>query len=175
MVPIYVRITIDGRISEISTKRTVQPLKWNSKAQSVKGSSEESKSLNFYLKIFEQKVYDTYYELIREKEIISCEVLKNKLLGRDQNNRMLIPIFQDHNDRIEKLVGKEFTKGTLARYKTCLSHTKEFIQWKYKISDIDIQKIDYAFLNDFELFLRTERILQRLITTLHQSSHSKKK
>ncbi|GEN73927.1 site-specific integrase [Chryseobacterium lathyri] len=156
--PIYMRITIDGKISEISTKRTVQPSKWNSQAQSVKGSSEESKSLNFYLKTFEQKVYDTYYELIREKEIISCDVLKNKLLGRDQKNRMLIPIFQDHNDRIEKLVGKEFAKGTLTRYKTCLSHTKEFIRWKYKISDIDIQKIDYAFLNDFELFLRTERL-----------------
>ncbi|CAI8876357.1 site-specific integrase [Chryseobacterium sp. IT-36CA2] len=156
--PIYMRITIDGKISEISTKRIVQPLKWNSLAQSVKGSSEESKSLNFYLKTFEQKVYDTYYELIREKEIISCEILKNKLLGRDQKNRMLIPIFQDHNDRIEKLIGKEFAKGTLTRYKTCLSHTKEFIRWKYKISDIDIQKIDYAFLNDFELFLRTERL-----------------
>ncbi|CAA7197552.1 Arm DNA-binding domain-containing protein [Chryseobacterium potabilaquae] len=111
--PIYMRITIDGKISKISTKRTVQPSKWNSQAQSVKGSSEESKSLNFYLKTFEQKVYDTYYELIREKEIISCDVLKNKLLGRDQKNRMLIPIFQDHNDRIEKLVGKEFAKGTL--------------------------------------------------------------
>lgn len=156
--PIYMRITIDGKISEISTKRTVQPSKWNSQAQSVKGSSEESKSHNFYLKTFEQKVYDTYYELIREKEIISCDVLKNKLLGRDQKNRMLIPIFQDHNDRIEKLVGKEFAKGTLTRYKTCLRHTKEFIRWKYKIADIDIQKIDYAFLNDFELFLRTERL-----------------
>ncbi|WP_238476826.1 phage integrase SAM-like domain-containing protein [Chryseobacterium potabilaquae] len=32
------------------------------------------------------------------------------------------------------------------------------MRWKYKISDIDIQKIDYAFLNDFELFLRTERL-----------------
>ncbi|WP_292008630.1 site-specific integrase [Chryseobacterium sp.] len=156
--PIYMRITIDGKISEISTKRTILPSKWNSSAQSVKGSSEESKSLNFYLKTFEQKIYDTYHELIREKEMVTCEILKNKLLGKDYKNRMLIPIFQDHNDRIEKLVGKEFAKGTLTRYKTCLSHTKEFIRWKYKISDIDIQKIDYAFLNDFEFFLRTERL-----------------
>ena len=28
--PIYLRITIDGKISEISTKRTVKPSKWNS-------------------------------------------------------------------------------------------------------------------------------------------------
>ena len=48
--PIYMRVTIDGKISEISTKRTVLPSKWNCQAQSVKGSSEECKSLNFYLK-----------------------------------------------------------------------------------------------------------------------------
>ncbi|HFK5574005.1 recombinase [Elizabethkingia anophelis] len=156
-VPIYMRITIDGKISELSTKRTVLPSKWNSQAQSVKGSSEECKSLNFYLKTFEQKVYDTYHKLIRDGELVSSELLKNKLLGKDQKNRMLIPIFKDHNCRMEKLVGKEFAKGTLTRYKTCLSHTEEFLLWKYNISDIDIRKIDYSFLNDFEFFLRTEK------------------
>ncbi|KGO10468.1 site-specific integrase [Elizabethkingia bruuniana] len=156
-VPIYMRITIDGKISEVSTKRTVLPSKWNSQAQSVKGSSEACKSLNFYLKTFEQKVFDTYHKLVRENEIISSEILKNKLLGKDQKNRMLITIFQDHNDRMEKLVGKEYAKGTLTRYKTCLSHTKEFLEWKYNISDIDIRNVNYAFLNDFEFFLRTEK------------------
>lgn len=155
--PIYLRITIDGKISEISTKRTILPLRWNAKAQKVSGSSEESKSFNFYLKTFEQKVYDTYHELMRDKESVTCESLKNKLLGKGERTRMLIPIFEDHNNRMEKLIDKEFAQGTLTRYKTCLKHTKAFLKWKFNISDIDIQKIDYAFLNDFELFLRTER------------------
>ena len=155
--PIYLRITIDGKISEISTKRTILPLRWNAKAQKVSGSSEESKSFNFYLKTFEQKVYDTYHELMRDKESVTCESLKNKLLGKGERTRMLIPIFEDHNKRMEKLIDKEFAQGTLTRYKTCLKHTKAFLKWKFNISDIDILKIDYAFLNDFELFLRTER------------------
>ena len=75
-VPIYMRITIDGKISELSTKRTVLPSKWNSQAQSVKGFSEECKSLNFYLKTFEQKVYDTYHKLIRDGELVSSELLR---------------------------------------------------------------------------------------------------
>ena len=53
--PIYLRITIDGKISEISTKRTIKPSKWSSAMQKVSGSSEECKSLNFYLKTFEQR------------------------------------------------------------------------------------------------------------------------
>ncbi|WP_326982604.1 Arm DNA-binding domain-containing protein [Chryseobacterium sp. MYb264] len=89
--PIYMRITIDGKISEISTKRVIIPSKWNSKAQNVKGISEECRSINFYLKTFEQKVYDTYHLLIRENEKISCELLKNRLLGKDQNRRVIFP------------------------------------------------------------------------------------
>ena len=58
---------------------------------------------------------------------------------------------------MEKLVGKEFAQGTLVRYKTTIKHTKEFLKWRYNISDIEIKKIDYGFLNDFEFFLRTEK------------------
>lgn len=70
---------------------------------------------------------------------------------------MLVSIFLDHNDKMEKLVGKEFALGTLGRYRTCLSHIQEFLKWQYRVSDIDIKKIDFAFLNDFEFFLRTEK------------------
>ena len=155
--PIYLRMTIDGIVSEISTKRNINPSLWNSVGQKVNGNSEAVKSLNFYLKTFEQRIYDTYHELMKDKGHITCELLKNKLLGKEVRRRMLILIFQDHNDKMEKLVGKEYAKGTLGRYQTCISHAKEFLKWKFKISDIDIKKIDYAFLNDFEFYLRTEK------------------
>lgn len=70
---------------------------------------------------------------------------------------MLIPIFKDHNHRMKALVGKEYAKGTLTRYKTCLSHTEEFLKWKFNVSDIEITEIDHAFISDFEFFLRTEK------------------
>ncbi|PQA96978.1 recombinase [Chryseobacterium shigense] len=156
-VPIYLRITIDGKITEISTKRTIKISKWNSDSQKVSGTSEECKSLNSYLKTFEQKVYNTYHCLVKDNEQVTCETIKNRLLGKDEFNRTLIPIFNDHNERMEKLIGKEFAIGTLGRYRTCLSHIKEFLKWKFKVSDIDVKKINYTFLNDFEFFLRTEK------------------
>ena len=155
--PIYLRITIDGKVSEISTKRCVKPAQWNSKGQKVTGNTESVKSLNFYLKTFEQKVYDGYHLLMKENSFITTENLKNELLGTEVKKRMLIPIFEDHNNRMEKLVGKEFAKGTLGRYQTCISHTKEFLNWKFNISDIEITEIDHAFIYDFEFFLRTEK------------------
>jgi integrase len=38
-----------------------------------------------------------------------------------------------------------------------LSHTIEFLQWKYKVSDIEITKIDHAFVTDYEFWLRSVR------------------
>ncbi|HCN12190.1 MAG TPA: recombinase [Chryseobacterium sp.] len=157
LVPIYLRITVDGTRIEISSKRFIMPEKWSQKQCRMKGNSEEARALNAYLDILKGKVYDAQREIVQGGNLVSAETLKSKLLGTEIKKRMLIPIFQDHNNRMEKLVGKEFAKGTLGRYQTCISHTKEFLKWKFNISDIDIKKIDYAFLNDFEFYLRTEK------------------
>ncbi|WPO83728.1 Arm DNA-binding domain-containing protein [Chryseobacterium sp. JJR-5R] len=109
--PVYLRITIDGKVCEISTKLSIQISKWISKAQKVSGSTEAAKPFNFYLKTFEQKVYDTYNVLLRNEGVVTSQILKNKILGTVERARTLIHIFRDHNDRMEKLVGFEFAKG----------------------------------------------------------------
>ncbi len=43
--PIYLRITIDGKRKEITTKRHIEPEKWNPITQKVNGNSEEVKVL----------------------------------------------------------------------------------------------------------------------------------
>jgi site-specific recombinase XerD len=59
--------------------------------------------------------------------------------------------------KIKELVGKEYAPGTLERYTTSLKHTLEFLKWKYNISDIEITKIDHAFITDYEFYLRSVR------------------
>lgn len=155
--PIYLRITIDGKAREMTTKRHIEPERWNSEAQKVNGSSEEVKALNAYLKTLEQDVYETQHQLLKDKTIVTTEGLKNKLLGIDERIKYLLPIFQDHNNKIEALLGQGFASGTLERYKTSLRHTKEFIEWKYKVGDIDIKVIDHSFITEYEFYLRSER------------------
>ena len=96
-------------------------------------------------------------ELLHRNEALTIENFKSKILGTEERQRMLVPIFQDHNNKIKELVGKEYALGTLERYTTSLKHTIEFMQWKYNISDIDITKIDHAFITDYEFWLRSVR------------------
>ncbi|MFC3336158.1 site-specific integrase [Flavobacterium palustre] len=51
----------------------------------------------------------------------------------------------------------EYAPGTLERYETSLKHTQNFLKWKYSISDISIEKIDHAFITEYEFYLRSER------------------
>ncbi len=155
--PIYLRITIDGKAAEIAAKRYIDPKKWDNKSQKAVGNSQEAKTLNSYLKTLEQQVYDFHYLMLKEEDFITAESLKSKLLGSDVTTRMLISIFQDHNDKVEALIGQDFAPGTFERYKTSLKHTQEFLNWKYKISDIDITKIDHAFIMDYDFWLRSVR------------------
>ena len=155
-VPIYIRITVNGHRAELSTGREISIEKWNSSAGRAKGTKDESKVLNVFLDTLQTKLYDIQRKLIDANEIISAEIIKNKYTGKGENPTMLIPIFQIHNDQITALLGSEYSKGTLTRYNTALKHTKDFLKWKYNISDIDIRKVDHAFINDFEFYLRSE-------------------
>jgi len=157
LLPIYVRLTVDGKRLEFSTKKFVETSKWSSELSKMKGTTEEARSINSYLDLMKTKVFNAQMELMHRNENLTIENFKEKLLGTEQRQRMLIPIFQDHNNKIKELVGKEYAPGTLERYKTSLSHTIEFLQWKYKVSDIEINKIDHAFVTDYEFWLRSVR------------------
>jgi site-specific recombinase XerD len=68
---------------------------------------------------------------------------------------MLVAIFKQHNDEIKALIGKDYAPATHIRYETSLKHTVHYLQWKYKISDIDIRKIDHEFITGYEFYLKS--------------------
>ncbi|RKS02968.1 site-specific integrase [Flavobacterium sp. 102] len=155
--PIYVRVTIDAKRFEFSANKSVSPDNWSSEGSKVKGGTKEARTINEYLDYLKTKVLDAEKRLFKKDMEVTSENLKNEIFGANDRKRMLIPIFQDHNNKIKELVGKEYAPGTLERYKTSLKHTEEFLQWKYQISDIDITKIDNAFVCDYEFYLRSVR------------------
>jgi site-specific recombinase XerD len=155
--PIYLRVTIQSKRFEFSANKYVNPERWSPEGTKVKGGNEEARTINSHLDYLKNQVLEAEKRLFKKDIKVTSENLKKELFGIAETKRMLIPIFKDHNDRIKELVGKEYAPGTLERYKTSLSHTIEFLEWKYKISDIEINKIDYAFVTDYEFFLRSVR------------------
>ena len=154
-LPIYIRLTVDGQRFEFSSKRFIEKSKWSPELSKMKGSSEEARTINNYLDLMKSKVFDIQMKLIHKNEELSLENFKSRILGTHQRERMIIPIYQNHNDKIEDLIGNGYAYGTLERFKISLKHLQKFIQWKYNVSDISITKIDYAFVTEFEFYLRS--------------------
>lgn len=157
LIPIYQRITIEGKRYEISTGQFVEEAKWSVDAGRMKGNSEEARSINNRLDLVKTRIFDVERKLFLSNTPINLENFKNEYLGKKERERTLIPIFIEHNRKIKELVGSEYAPGTLERYETSLKHTKAFLQWKYNISDIDINKIDHAFITEYEFYLRSQR------------------
>lgn len=155
LLPIYLRVTINGERIELSTQRYVHQDKWSVEMGRVKGNSEEARSINSYLDILKGKVYDHQRDLIHAGEEISARNMHAKLMGTDENKRMLIPIFENHNKQMKALIGRDYAKGTWDRFQTTLEHVKNFLKEKYNANDIDIRKIDNAFIADFDFYLRS--------------------
>ena len=157
LAPIFQRITINGRRLDNSTGKFVDPSKWHPEMSKMRGNSEEARLINGHLDNLRTKILIAEKELNKKDIPVNLETLKNMLLGTKERQRLLIPIFEEHNNKIKELLGIEYAPGTYERYQTSLKHTKDFLNWKYNISDIDITKIDHAFITDYEFYLRSVR------------------
>ncbi|OKL42097.1 site-specific integrase [Pontibacter flavimaris] len=157
LVPIYLRVTLQGQRLELSTHRYVSPARWSAEAGKVKGSSAEARSVNAYLDTLRAKAYGHHRELIEEGMPVNVETFKEKWIGVEEKPVLLLEVFQMHNDQVGELVGKDYAPLTLTRYKTSLQHTRDFIQWKYSAEDIDVKKLSYRFITDYEFWFKSVR------------------
>jgi hypothetical protein len=155
--PIYARITIKDVRTEFSVKRTADPEKWISNVGLVKGTNEESKSINTFLATVRLKLNEHYRTLLEANKPITAETVQNAYLGITEKGKTIVEVFEYHNSRVKELLGKDFSFGTYERYCTALSHIKEFILWKYNVSDLEIRQINYEFITEFEYYLKTVR------------------
>lgn len=156
-IPIYLRITVDGVPKELSTKRGCEPNRWNASAERASGTKEDARALNAYLDTLQAKAYEAKRKLIESNQMITATAIKDQLFGTDQRNKSLIKIFENYNDKVKKLIGIDYSLATWTKYDRTKRFTQLFIQWKYKEQDLPIQCLDMEFVNDFELWLKTER------------------
>ncbi len=156
LVPIFQRITIDGKRIEKSTGKYILEEIWSAETSKVKGKSEQARSINSHLDRCANDVGEAQAELLLKRKAVDYLNLKGVLTGKTDRPRTLISVFTEHNSRIKALVPVgEFAIGTVKRYEVTLRHMQRFLQWKYSAADISLTEIDYAFIMDFDFFLRT--------------------
>ena len=155
-MPIYMRITVNGKRADMSAGRECEPVKWNSHAGRAIGTKEEIKSLNNYLDSLQSKVRDAHQALIDANQTITTESLLNQFTGKTQKSRYLMQLFTEHNVKVKALIGNGFEANTLKGYNTSEKHLTGYLQNEYGKTDIEISQLNHAFITGFEFYLKAQ-------------------
>lgn len=154
---IYCRITYNHRRTEFSIGREINTREWDKRASKVKGTSDESKSLNKFLDTIKTKVYEIQDRMIRNCEDISASAIKREYLGKEKKAYYLLEVFEEHNLEIASLIGKGYSSSTVKKYGYTLDHIKAYLKFKKIKGDIAIREVDYNFVSGFETYLKSEK------------------
>lgn len=154
---VYLRLIVDNKRTEICTKRIWETSRWDTSGGRAKGTKEDARILNAFLDLLQSKVYEAHHDLIASNKEVSAELIKNKIAGIGENPYTLLTVVKQHNEGILQLIGKGYCKGTWTKYNTTLMHLRNFLSWKYNLSDINIKDIKYCFVTDFEFYLKAEK------------------
>jgi integrase len=158
--PIYVRITLNGKRATFTTSIYIRPENWDNRERQVANMNKFASKLNSRLNVIKDKIHETYFKLESLNRKFTATDIRDFLLNREkkeEKNRSLFSLFDDHNKKIKALIPTEFALPTYVKYCTTLKHLREFVELKYKMCDFLLRDINYEFLAEFDFYLRSKK------------------
>jgi site-specific recombinase XerD len=147
--PVCARITVNGKRTEISVKRSVNANEWDERKGMAKGSRKEIIELNMFLNQFKAKIINTYQQMVLSDAAIDGPAIRDKVLGTDHLAPTLVSLIEYHNEQQEI----KLAAGTMKNYYTTQRYIKKFLIEKYYRNDIVLSGLNYKFILDFENYL----------------------
>ena len=157
-LPLYIRIYVDGRKAEISTKHHLTKKDWDKKRHRARVSLKNADLLNNYLSLVETKIQQYFLEFTARGLHVKTVDLKNKFLGLDENamRKTICDAFDYHNKKMgEKVKAGLITQKTLNRYGFTKDKVVAFMKKHYKANDMPLGQMKLGFVTHFEHYLLT--------------------
>ena len=160
MLPIYVRITINGTKARFSLKIRVSEKIWDAKSGRAIGHSHEALQANRYLDSVVTRINTIYYRLCEQSEAVTAQMVRDEFLGVKAPSKTLLSVFAEFNDRQENLIGVDITQSTFNKFDLTFRRFEEFLRVKRNRPDIPVSLVDRDFVLDFEAYLKVDYHLQ---------------
>ncbi|MXS70496.1 tyrosine-type recombinase/integrase [Flavobacteriaceae bacterium W22] len=160
LAPLKCRITYMGERKPFATGLFINPQNWDNKQQKVKPPNSENETINTQLSLIKNKINQAFLFLQVNAEEFDVEDVFLRYKGSTpKRNKTILQLFQEHNDRIEKLIDKEYSISTLWKFKQARELLKDFIKYSFNKGDYDFKDLDLKFIQDYEFFLKAEKSL----------------
>lgn len=158
LAPIRCRITYKGQRKPFATGIFVSPEYWNSKKQKLLPSTEENDLINAKLSLISRKLNQAFLFLQVQEIEFNVRDIYNQYAGvKLDKDRTILEVFELHIQKQKKLVGIETTETSIAKFHQTQKHLKTFLWFTYKRKDMGLKELKYAFIEEFEFYLKTEK------------------
>ncbi len=154
-LPIYARITVNGKRIELSVKQMIHTEDWNEDRGIANPKKEECRKLNNYLEQLRSSFVACYREMSLQKKVITTETFKKEYYGEHDDEYSLCKLMNYHNIEMKEA----FCWGTMKNYFTTQKYLEKFLKVRVKTTDIILRDINYKFVTDFEYYLKTYKPL----------------
>lgn len=158
LCPIECRITLDKDRKPFSTGLFVNPLYWDNKTQKAKPPNDENNFINAELSLIKNKINQAFLFLQVQGIEFDAEDIYKQYKGESTQKQVgIAEFYSSYLERLKKMIGKDFKLSTWEKFNEILPAIKDYIFFKYQKKDINLDKLDYNFIEDFDYYLRTEK------------------
>lgn len=161
LCPVMARITLDSGIAQFSTGLETAPELWDAKAGLSKGKSLHELKVNREIKELSKAIEAHYARMVEQDGYVTAERVKNAVLGVGKEPTTLLKEFEEATEEVKKSVGINHSTATYKSYVNSYMNLSRFIKVKFKKEDIPFSQLEYSFIEDYDLYLKTE---QRMAT-----------
>ena len=154
--PIMGRITIGRSIAQFSCKLSCNPDLWNPRESRMDGKSREAVEVNGRLENLLLSIQSAYQSLLARGCPFDATDMKEQFQGSVQTRCMLIERLDMLIKEKESHVGVDIRKESMASYHSTRIHLQEFIQAKYKVSDLALSQLTENFIHEFQQYFLGE-------------------
>ena len=154
--PIMGRITIGRSIAQFSCKLSCNPDLWNPRESRMDGKSREAVEVNGRLENLLLSIQSAYQSLLTRGCPFDATDVKEQFQGSVQTRCMLIERLDVLIKEKESHIGVDLRKESMASYHSTRIHLQEFIQKKYKVSDLAFSQLTENFIHEFQQYFLGE-------------------
>ena len=154
--PIMGRITIGRSIAQFSCKISCNPDLWNHRESRMDGKSREAVEVNGRLENLLLSIQSAYQSLLARGCPFDATDVKELFQGSVQTRCMLIERLDMLIKEKESHIGVDLRKESMASYHSTRIHLQEFIQAKYKVSDLAFSQLTENFIHEFQQYFLGE-------------------
>jgi integrase/recombinase XerD len=149
---IYARIIVDREKAEVATGLFVKESDWFSTEGKARATAvnDEISEIEACLRRLRRKILDG-------NGTLTAKAIKAHYKG---NKRIKVGIMEYFRRQVEELElfseSEKVSTGTVKNYRTTFMHIGNFLKVHKRVTEFQVNEIDYSFINEFDVYLKAK-------------------